>query len=141
MKFKKYIYNQPELLPLSEPFYLENYDEIVTDAGFNPQDEEVIMCELTEDWNDHSVGSLVITGLTVTGHPFTIFRTLETQSGEYIIYHSVNSKHQELHEKEGWYFEPSEFCEIYQDTFSTSYDSMTNALQAAYEYEAENMND
>ena len=142
MKFKKYTYgNKPELLPLSESFGLVDDEKIISLAGFDPHDEEVTMCELADDWNGHPIGSLVITGITISGCPFTIFETLETQSGEYLIYHSINSKNPESHEQKGWYFQPTKVCELYQDTFSSVYDSMTNALQAAYQWEAENMAD
>jgi len=71
--FKKYTYGSlAEELPISEPFYTENYNELITAAGFNPQDEEVTLCELIEEWNGHDTGSLVVTGLQVEGHRFAV---------------------------------------------------------------------
>lgn len=73
MKFRHYTYgNNPGTLPLDCDGYIEGYDEICTAAGFNPEDEEVNVCTLTEDWNNHPAGSIVVTGLTTAGHPFAV---------------------------------------------------------------------
>lgn len=73
MKFKHYTYgNNPESLPLDCEGYIEGYEEICIAAGFNPEDEETNACTLTEDWNGHPAGSIVVTGPTVTGHPFAV---------------------------------------------------------------------
>ena len=69
--FKRYVYgNNPELLPLSEDSFWD--EKKIIEAGFNPDDDEIICCELTEDWNDHATGSIVVTGFTVTGHSFAV---------------------------------------------------------------------
>jgi hypothetical protein len=70
MKFAKYTYGvASDSLPISESFYAENYDKVVSAAGFDS--ENLIVGELTEDWNGHGVGSMIVTGLTTDGHPFT----------------------------------------------------------------------
>jgi len=71
--FKKYTYgNNPNELPLSEPFYIEGYDEFITNAGFEPNNEEVILCELTKEWNGYTKGTKVITGIQLAGCPFVV---------------------------------------------------------------------
>lgn len=48
-------------------------DEVtISSAGFNPNDEELVIGELTEEWDHNPTGSLVISGLSVEGHPFTV---------------------------------------------------------------------
>ena len=70
MEFKKYIYgNNPEL-PIDCEGYIEGYDEICILAGFNPEDEEVNVCTLSEDLNGHLKGHIVVTGLTEKGYLF-----------------------------------------------------------------------
>jgi hypothetical protein len=68
--FRSYTYsNSPNLLPLEEAEWSE---EVVVAAGFDPDDEEISVCRLTADWKGHPAGSLVVTGLTVSGHPFAV---------------------------------------------------------------------
>ena len=67
--------NTPNALPVQFSNELENpsqWDEIVTDAGFDPDDEEVSVGYLVRDWNGHKAGTLVVSGATVTGHPFAV---------------------------------------------------------------------
>lgn len=75
MKFRRYEYgNCPDLVPV-EPAL--NWDEAaVIAAGFDPEDEEVTCCRLTEKWNGHDKGSLIVSGLTITGYPFVVFEVL-----------------------------------------------------------------
>ena len=66
---------QPGLLPLTDDSL--GYDSRTTEgdayrAGFDPDDEELTLCELAEDWNGHPKGARVLTGLQVEGHPFAV---------------------------------------------------------------------
>lgn len=73
MVFKQYTYGSTSAsLPVSESFCPVNYDELVRVAGFDPNDEEIVVCELEEDWNGHKVGALVVTGMMVAGHKFAV---------------------------------------------------------------------
>lgn len=68
--WKQYTFGPcPNLLPIAET----DWDTAaVKAAGFDPEDEEVSVCELTDEWNDHPRGSRVVLGMTATGHPFAI---------------------------------------------------------------------
>ena len=71
MKVTKYVYGtDPSLVPLSDSDGWD--DEIIKAAGFDPNDEEVAVCTLVEDWNGHKEGATVVTGCTVEGHPFAV---------------------------------------------------------------------
>lgn len=73
MKFKKYVYgNNPEMLPIDCDGYIEGYDEYCIEAGFNPDDEEVNVCTLSDDWNGHKKGSIIVTDIMVQGSEFAI---------------------------------------------------------------------
>lgn len=54
---------------------VQDWDEMVTAAGFDPEDEEVGCGLLLESWNGHPAGAVIISGLTVTGHPFAVSTT------------------------------------------------------------------
>jgi len=70
-KFKLYRFaTKPELVPLGGE---RSWDEqAVRAAGFDPEDEDVVCCELTEEWEGHPAGSLVVTGCTIEGYPFAV---------------------------------------------------------------------
>lgn len=87
MKFKRYVYgNTPELVPVNDESvglplgpgedtiedFEKKWGETLLAAGFDPDDEEITVVELAEDWEGHPAGSLVVTGCTVEGHPFAI---------------------------------------------------------------------
>lgn len=72
INWKKYTYGTcPNLVPL-EQAGIEDWDATVSSTGENPEDEEISICRLTDDWNNHPKGSLIVTGLTVEGHPFYV---------------------------------------------------------------------
>jgi hypothetical protein len=71
-EWTRYTYLQPHDVPLADGD-CEDWDEAaVVAAGFDPADEEVSICTLTEEWNGHPAGSRVVTTLTVSGHPFAV---------------------------------------------------------------------
>ena len=74
--FTRYTYGAaPDSLPVDWTGELDvptRWDEIVSSAGFDPDDEEVGIGYLTENWNGHDAGALVVSGATVTGHPFAV---------------------------------------------------------------------
>ena len=71
MKITKYTYsNTPSLLPLSEEPYWDKHD--IEKAGFDSDDEDIMCCTLSEDWNGHKAGSTVVTGQTTEGAPFVV---------------------------------------------------------------------
>lgn len=47
-------------------------DAELTEAGFDPADEELASAFLASEWNGHPAGSRVLFGLVVTGHPFAV---------------------------------------------------------------------
>lgn len=59
LKFRRYNYVNPSKLSLNESFYADNYDNIISAAGFDLEDDEIVLCELKEEWNGHPSGSLV----------------------------------------------------------------------------------
>ena len=69
-KITRYTWDNPKLVPLRSDDLWDN--DIVTAAGFDPEDEEVTVCDLAEEWNGHPAGSLVVTELTVRGHSFAV---------------------------------------------------------------------
>ena len=71
--FAHYTYgDSPELLPLEDYSGGSAYDELVASAGFDPEDAEIVVCQLAANWNGHRAGAVVITGLTAEGHPFAV---------------------------------------------------------------------
>lgn len=65
--------NAPELLPIGpSDVDQEVWDAACRQCGVNPEDEEISVCRLTHDWMGHPKGSLVVVGMTVTGHPFWV---------------------------------------------------------------------
>ena len=71
LKFKRYTYHCPELLPV------QNTEErieakVYQAAGFDPKDEEVWVGRLISDWEEHPTGALVLSGLTSSGHSFAV---------------------------------------------------------------------
>jgi hypothetical protein len=41
-------------------------------AGFDPEDPDLWVGRLTEEWDGHAAGALVVSGLAVEGHPFAV---------------------------------------------------------------------
>jgi len=83
--FKQYTYFVPSELPVTfddDAMWRLNPDgmrraQTLTDeewqaAGFDPEVEEAGIGMLTEAWNGHPVGAIVLSGLTVEGHPFAV---------------------------------------------------------------------
>jgi hypothetical protein len=83
--FRRYVYNQPHSLPVTWdddemwrrwPATIRAGQDLTDDewraAGFEPDDEEAGFGALTDDWNGHKAGALVVSGLTVEGHPFAV---------------------------------------------------------------------
>ena len=71
--FAHYTYgDSPELLPLEDYSGGSAWDELVPGAGMDPEDPELVICQLAKDWNGHRKGAVVITGLTTEGHPFAV---------------------------------------------------------------------
>lgn len=82
--FQKYIIVNEQAfneLPLSDETFANDrgdgdqaawWDEVIELAGFSPEDEELAIGELAEDWNGHARGALVVVGLAVAGHPFAV---------------------------------------------------------------------
>jgi len=68
---KRYTYSTPSLLP-AEFGHEWPGDDVVAAAGFAPDDSEVEIGRLTETWGGHPAGSIVISGLMIEGHPFTV---------------------------------------------------------------------
>jgi hypothetical protein len=65
----------PSLVPLTDAPALQpdlDSDIIVAAADFDPDDEEITIEALSEDWNGHQAGDLVVHGMTVDGHPFAV---------------------------------------------------------------------
>jgi hypothetical protein len=46
--------------------------EVITAAGMDPADEELVVGVLLEAWNGHPAGAVVVSGLTVAGFPFAV---------------------------------------------------------------------
>lgn len=63
--------NTPGLVPIGAD-WRDCDDATIVSAGFDPDDPELTSTELTDDWNGHLRGALVLAGLTVEGHPFAI---------------------------------------------------------------------
>lgn len=76
MKFKDYIYGtEPENLPFMVDEGIsdsEVYQKIVSEAGENPDDPNITICKLSENWNGHQKGSLVVTDLSIQGYRFHV---------------------------------------------------------------------
>ena len=72
--WKRYRYGTtPHELHLEEAGWQDLPSDLeYREAGFDPEDEEVTICRLIDAWNGHPAGSVVITGLTVEGHPFAV---------------------------------------------------------------------
>jgi len=49
-----------------------DWSEVVSAAGFDPDDQEISITRLVAVWRGHAAGSLVVTGLKVDGHPFAV---------------------------------------------------------------------
>ncbi len=78
MKTKKYRHNFGTVhrgLPLNEEMFWD--EEVVIAAGFDPEDEEVVVKELAVEWNGHPAGSYVVMGATVEGHTFAVVQKVE----------------------------------------------------------------
>jgi hypothetical protein len=74
MKFKRYLFGtNPDLLPVSVPFWPDNGDELCKIVGEHPDDEKLLFYELTKDWKNHSRGSIVLGGYFLKGHLFYVF--------------------------------------------------------------------
>jgi hypothetical protein len=52
--------------------YRPDWPALVTAAGMDPEDDEVVVGTLTEAWNGHPAGAAVVSGLTVAGFPFAV---------------------------------------------------------------------
>ena len=75
MKTTNYVYsNSTKLVPLSddEPDNIDFHTACKL-AGENPDDEELSLCTLGEDFECFPAGSPVLTGYQVQGHNFYIF--------------------------------------------------------------------
>jgi hypothetical protein len=72
--FDTYTYStNPDMLPVNwEESMVDDYDEIVKSAGFNPEDEEVSVGYLKKDWNGHQKGAIVVSEMTEEGHSFAV---------------------------------------------------------------------
>ena len=70
--FKLYTYSNPNNLPVEEGNSYTPDEELLESLGFSPEDEELWLGTLTEDWNGRAKGSTVISGLTCEGHPFAV---------------------------------------------------------------------
>jgi|GEM_PF-5816476 len=51
-------------------------DDILREIGADPNDEELACCGLRDQWSRYPAGSLVVTGLSVEGHPLWILTHL-----------------------------------------------------------------
>ena len=72
-KFKRYTYSNPELLPVQELSQEVDFEDVITKTDyFSTEDEEVGLGELSEDWNGHKAGAIVISGLTTPGSVFFV---------------------------------------------------------------------
>jgi hypothetical protein len=79
--FIRYLYSSPEALPVvrdEDDAWVQvdltqaEWLQIVKAAGFITYDDEVVVGSLDQPWNGHPSGSLVVTGPTVSGHPFAV---------------------------------------------------------------------
>lgn len=72
-KFKNYTWGtKPELIPVNWDDNGGNFKGYCKAAGFDPEDEDNGIGRLTENWNGHKKGSVVVSGLTVQGHSFAV---------------------------------------------------------------------
>lgn len=49
------------------------FEAACRESGFDPEDEEIGAGYLTEPWNGHDAGALILSGCTVEGFPFVVF--------------------------------------------------------------------
>lgn len=71
-EYTKYIYStQPKLLPVQRADGWPD-DSLLRSLGFDPEDEELWIGELTADWKGHKKGATVISGLMLEGYPLAI---------------------------------------------------------------------
>lgn len=106
-KITKYTYgNAPNQVPLRAADLWN--DDVVAAAGFDPDDSDVTVTDLAEDWHGHPAGSLVVTGLTCEGHPFAVVEVAEEPEPESgptvaeakrLIEEAVNDLGPEAHER------------------------------------------
>ena len=82
-KITRYTWDNPNLVPLRSADLWDG--DIVKAAGFDPEDEEVTVCDLAEEWNGHPAGSLVVTELTVCGHSFAVVELEPEQEQEHPV--------------------------------------------------------
>lgn len=52
--------------------YPSTWEEIVIAAGMDPSDGEIGVGTLTEAWNGHPTGALIVSSLTTAGYPFAV---------------------------------------------------------------------
>lgn len=52
--------------------YPMDWEALVTAAGMDPDDDEIGVGTLTEAWNGHPEGALIVSGLTTAGYPFAV---------------------------------------------------------------------
>ena len=76
-EFARYTYSDPDVLPVNWDDGIDGQGFVLAAlaAGFDPNDEETGAGRLTEEWNGHAAGALVVSGLTVEGHPFAVERS------------------------------------------------------------------
>lgn len=79
--FDRYVYNQPSELPVEYDIWFKLPDgcddlgDVIAAAGLDPDDEEIGVGLLEEQWQGHVAGCIVVSGLTVEGHPFAVETT------------------------------------------------------------------
>jgi hypothetical protein len=76
IRFARYTHHNPEALPVDwaadDVPDGDDYDPVVSAAGFDPDDEEIGMGRLTADWHGHQAGVLVVSEATCEGHGFAV---------------------------------------------------------------------
>jgi hypothetical protein len=55
--------------------YQTDVQDIITAAGMDPADDEVVVGMLTHAWNGHAAGSFVVSGPIAPGLPFAVSLT------------------------------------------------------------------
>lgn len=76
LTFKRYTYTSFDAGQVGEivewDSYPTDWQEQATIAGFDPDDDELGMGTLQQEWNGHPAGALVVSGLTTAGYPFAV---------------------------------------------------------------------
>lgn len=86
MDFTHYTYTGNTTLPTIEGQYeTSDYDALVKAAGEDPNDEEISLTLLSEPWEGHPAGALVVTGLSLEGHPFHVSAQRMPNAGYYRV--------------------------------------------------------